>query len=74
MHVITDSDTSLTLRRTTAEQLLELGGRHVVYLKAGMLGDEQVFFANGALLRVFDTIEEAVETVNANDLSFAVVH
>ena len=60
----------------TAEQLPELGGRHVVYLKADMLGGKQTFIyygANGATLMAFDTIEEAVESVDANGLSFAAV-
>jgi hypothetical protein len=36
------------LRRTTAEQLLHLGARQVVYLKAGTCEDEMVFVIYGA--------------------------
>jgi hypothetical protein len=76
MQAITDSGTD-TLRQMTAEQLLQLGGRHVVYLKAAMRGGKQTFIlygANGATLMAFDTIEEAVERVDAHGLSFAAVH
>ena len=76
MQVITGSGIH-TLRQMTAEQLLQLGECHVVYLKAAMRGGKQTFIlygANGATLMAFDTIEEAVERVDANGLSFAAVH
>jgi hypothetical protein len=61
----------------SAEQLLQLGTREVVYLKAGKRDGEMAFVlygANGALLMAFDTIEDAVEMVDANGLSFVAVH
>jgi hypothetical protein len=76
MQVITDSGTH-TLRQMTAEQLLQLGRHHVVYLKSGMRGGMRIFMlygANGSPLMAFDTVAEAVETVDANGFSFAAVH
>ena len=76
MHVITDS-VPRTHRQMTAAQLLQLGKRQVVYLKARMRDADLVFMlygAEGALLMKFDSVEEAVETVAANGLNFATVH
>jgi hypothetical protein len=69
--------TTAALRQMTAEQLLDFGTRHVVYLKSGMRDGEQTFMlhgADGAALVMFDTIEEAVQTAAENGLSFAAIH
>jgi hypothetical protein len=62
----------------TVEQLLQLGTRRVVYLKAGThdgeLGPFALYGADGAFLTAFDTFEEAVEMVAANDLNFVAIH
>ena len=76
MQTFIDSVSS-ALRHITAEQLLHLGTRQVVYLKSGMRDGELAFMlysADGTFLVTFDTIEEAVQTVTENGLSFAVVH
>ena len=65
------------LRQMTTEQLLHLGARHVVYLKAGLRNGEltsMLHGADGALLAAFDTIEDAVEIAAANGVYFATVH
>jgi len=80
MHPIQETSDQLiaALRRMTVEQLLQLGTRQVVYLKAGMhdgeLGTFALYGADGTLLTAFDTIEEAVEMVAANDLNFVAIH
>jgi len=80
MHPIQETSDQLiaALRRMTVEQLLQLGTRQVVYLKAGMhdgeLGPFALYGADGTLLTAFDTIEEAVEMVAANDLNFVAIH
>jgi hypothetical protein len=68
---------SSALRHITAEQLLNLGTRQVVYLKSGMHDGGLAFIlygADGTSLVTFDTIEEAVQTVTENGLSFAALH
>jgi hypothetical protein len=65
------------LRHMTAEQLLQLGTRKVVYLKAHMDGDELTFMlygADGTPLVVVDTVEAALEMVAENGLGFVAVH
>ena len=57
-------ETIATLRQMTAEQLLHLGTRQVVYLKAGMHDGELAFIlygADGIPLVMVDTVESAVE-------------
>jgi hypothetical protein len=73
------SDQLITaLRRMTVEQLLQLGTRQVVYLKAGMhdgeLGPFALYGADGTFITAFDTFEEAVEIVAANDLHIVTIH
>jgi hypothetical protein len=54
------------LRQTTAEQLLHLGTRQVVYLKAGICEDEMVFViygANGTPIVMINDLETAMGMV-----------
>ena len=80
MHPIRESSDQLitALRQMTVEQLLQLGTRRVVYLKAGTHDGEldpfALYGADGAFLTAFDTFEEAVEMVAANDLNFVAIH
>ncbi|HXA26078.1 MAG TPA: hypothetical protein VNW90_27670 [Acetobacteraceae bacterium] len=65
------------MRQMTAEQLLHLGTRQVVYLKSGIHDGELAFMlhgADGASLVAFDTIEEAVQTAVENGLRLAAIH
>jgi hypothetical protein len=69
--------TIAALRQMTAEQLLHLGARQVVYLKAGMHGGEPAFLlygADGTPLVMVDTVEAAVEMVAEYGLGFVAVH
>jgi hypothetical protein len=69
--------TTATLRHITAEQLLHLGTRQVVYLKSGMRDGKLaliLYSADGTPLVTLDTLEEVVQMVAANGLSFASVH
>jgi hypothetical protein len=72
------SDQLITaLRQITVEQLLQLGTREVVYLKAGKNEGEMAFLlygADGASLRAFDSFEEVVDTVSENGLYLATTH
>ena len=64
-------------RHMTVEQLLQLGTRQVVYLRAGMHDGKQAFMlygADGLPLALVDDVETAVEMVVENGLSFATVH
>lgn len=66
-----------TLRQMTAEQLLELGTRQVVYLKADTRDGEHGFMiygADGTPLEMVDDIEIAVDMVARNGLRFVAVH
>jgi len=63
--------------KMTIEQLLQLGTRQVVYLKAGMHDGEMAFVlyrADGIPLVAVDDMETAVEMVAANDLYFVAIH
>jgi hypothetical protein len=71
------SDTIAAARHMTAAQLLLLGTRQVVYLKAGMRDDEPAFMlygADGTALVMVDTVETAIEMVAEHGLSFVAVH
>jgi hypothetical protein len=61
----------------TVEQLLQLGTRQVVYLKAGLHDGEVAFVlyrADGTPLIAVDDVETAVEMVAEKGLSFATIH
>jgi len=63
--------------KMTIEQLLQLGTRQVVYLKAGMHDGETAFVlyrADGIPLVAVDDMETAVEMVAENGLRFATIH
>jgi hypothetical protein len=63
--------------KMTIEQLLQLGTRQVVYLKAGMHDGEMAFVlyrADGIPLVAVDDMETAVEMVAENGLRFATIH
>ena len=65
------------LRQMTAEQLLHLGERHVVYLKSGVCDGEMLFVlfgANGAPLVAVDDVETALDMVAERGLNFVAVH
>jgi hypothetical protein len=65
------------LRQMTAEQLLHLGERYVVYLKFGVCDGEMLFVlygANGAPLVVADDVETALDMVAERGLNFVAVH
>lgn len=69
--------TVAALRQMTAEQLLHLGTRQVVYLKARMDNGELAFMlygADGTPLVMVDSVEAAVEMVAENGLGFVAVH
>jgi hypothetical protein len=72
------SDQLITaLRQMTVEQLLQLGTRQVVYLKAGMHDGEMAFVlygADGTSLMSFDSFADVVDMVAANGLYLAVTH
>ena len=76
-HPISDKWLITALRQTTVEQLLQLGTRQVVYLRAGMRDGKLGFMlygADGLPLALVDDVETAVEMVVENGLSFATVH
>ena len=78
MHPIRESSDQLitALRQMTVEQLLQLGTRQVVYLKAGMHDGEMAFVlyrADGIPLVAVDDMETAVEMVAENGLRFATI-
>jgi hypothetical protein len=61
----------------TAEQLLGLGTRQVVYLRAGSCDGARLFVlygADGMPLVTVDDIETAVEIAAARGLEFIAVH
>jgi len=61
----------------TVEQLLQLGTRQLVYLKAGLHDGEVAFVlyrADGIPLIAVDDVETAVEMVAEKGLSFATIH
>ena len=65
------------LRQMTAEQLLHLGERYVVYLKSGVCDGEILFVlygANGAPLVAVDDVETALDMVAERGLNFVAVH
>jgi hypothetical protein len=65
------------LRQMTAEQLLQLGTRQVVYLKSGMCDGEMLFVlygADGTPLVVAEDVETAAEMAVDCGLNFVAVH
>jgi len=65
------------LRQMTAEQLLHLGMRQVVYLKGGMCGGKRLFIlygADGSPIARPDDVESAMEMVAEWGLRFASIH
>ena len=76
-HPISDKWLITALRQTTVEQLLQLGTRQVVYLRAGMRDGKLGFMlygADGLPLALVDDVETAVEMVVENGLCFATVN
>jgi hypothetical protein len=70
-------DQRSALRQMTAQQLLQLGTRLVVYLKAGMHDGERLFVlygADGSPLAIADAVETAVELADERGLAFVTVH
>jgi hypothetical protein len=70
-------DQRSALRQMTAQQLLQLGTRQVVYLKAGMHDGEMLFVlygADGSPLAIADVVETAVEMAAEHGLAFVTVH
>jgi hypothetical protein len=77
MMIDAEDPRTLALRRMSAEQLLHLGARQVVYLKSRVCDDEVTFVlygANGIPLAAVDAIETAVEMVSERGLDFVTVH
>jgi hypothetical protein len=71
------NQTTVALRHITAEQLLHLGTRQVVYLKAGLHDGVVAFMlysADGTPLVMVDTVETAVEMAAESGLGFVAVH
>jgi hypothetical protein len=65
------------LRLITTEQMLHLGARQVVYLKAGMRDGEPAFAlyrADGTPFAVVDDVETAVEMADKHGLGFVTIH
>jgi len=65
------------LRQMTADQLLDLGTRQVVYLRAGTYDGERLFVlyaADGEPLAMVEDVETAVEVAAEHDLEFVAVH
>jgi hypothetical protein len=65
------------LRQMTAEQLLHLGIRQVVYLKDDLCDGEGLFIlygADGSPIAIPDDVESAVEMVAAWGLDLASIH
>jgi hypothetical protein len=70
-------DQASTLRQMTAQQLLQLGTRQVVYLKVGMHDGERLFVlygADGSPLAIADAAETAAEMAAEHGLAFVSVH
>ena len=75
--MIVTGDRAATLRQMTAEQLLHLGTRQVVYLKVGLHDGELAFMlygADGNPLVMVDTVDTAVEMAAERGLGFVAVH
>jgi hypothetical protein len=75
--MIDAGERTTVLRQITAEQLLHLGTRQVVYLKTGTNDGELAFMlysADGTPLVMVDTVEAAVEMVAEHGLGFVSVH
>jgi hypothetical protein len=65
------------LRRMTAEQLLHLGARQVVYLKSGTCDDEMVFViygVDGNPIVMVEDLETAMGMVAEQGLIIVAVH
>jgi hypothetical protein len=65
------------LRQMTAEQLLHLGERQVVYLRAGMYDGEMrfvLFGADGTPFARTDAVETAVAVAAEHGLEFISIH
>ena len=65
------------LRQMTADELLDLGTRQVVYLRAGTCNGERLFVlygADGVPLVMVDEVETAVEIAAERGLKFIAVH
>ena len=65
------------LRQMTTEQLLHLGERQVVYLRAGMCDGEMrfvLFGADGTPLARTDAVEAAMEMAAEHGLKFISIH
>ena len=65
------------LRRMTAEQLLHLGARQVLYLKTGICNGEVAFVlygADGTPFMVAEDVEMAMELAAERGLQFVAVH
>lgn len=74
---IIGSHRNVALRRMSAEQLLHLGRRQMVYLKAGLRDGELLFVlygADGVPLATADAVETAVEMACDRGLAFVSVH
>ena len=72
-----DGQQTAALRRMSADQLLSLGTRQVVYLRAGTCGDEKLFVlfgADGVPLATVDEVEAAVEMAAECGLQLIAVH
>jgi hypothetical protein len=69
--------TTGAVRQMTAQQLLQLGARQVVYLRIGVHDGERLFLlygADGSPLAIADAVETAVEIAAQQGLAFATVH
>jgi hypothetical protein len=65
------------VRQMTAQQLLQLGTRQVVYLRVGIHDGERLFLlygADGSPLAIADAVETAAEIAARHGLAFATVH
>ena len=72
-----DDRRATALRQMTADQLLDLGTRQVVYLRTGTYDGERLFVlygADGVPLAMVDGVETAVEVATEHDLEFVAVH
>jgi hypothetical protein len=70
-------DQRSALRQMTAQQLLQLGTRQVVYLRVGVHDGETLFLlygADGSPLAIADAVETAAEMAAEHGLAFVTVH
>ena len=70
-------DRRSALRQMTSEQLLNLGITYVAYLKSGICDGKALFAvygADGILIVVTDSLDDAVETAAEQGLNFVSVH